>query len=153
MSNEKESVISASEAYAQPVLDDLGLELVEIQYRREGHGWVLRFFIDREDGVNIDDCAAVSRAMSAWLDVEDLIEHAYHLEVSSPGLERPLKKAEDFKRFAGRRARIKLREPRDDRRVFTGTLESALDNEIILMVDERPMRFRFDEIARARLAL
>jgi ribosome maturation factor RimP len=153
VSNGTESIIAAIEAYAEPVLDDLGLELVEIQYRREGHGWVLRFFIDKEGGVTIDDCTAVSRAMSTWLDVEDLIEQAYHLEVSSPGLERPLKKIEDFKRFAGRKARIKLREPRDDRHVFTGILESVQGNEVTLIVDENPMRFAFDEIARARLAL
>ncbi len=85
-------LVTAIAAFAEPLLADMGLELVEIQYRREGHGWILRFFIDREDGVGIDDCAKASREISARLEVEDLIDHAYTLEVSSPGLERPLKK-------------------------------------------------------------
>lgn len=153
MSNGTEGIITAIEAYAEPVLGDLGLELVKIQYRQESHGWVLRLFIDREDGVTIDDCATVSRAISTWLEVEDLIEQAYHLEVSSPGLERPLKTVEDFKRFAGRKARVKIKEPRGDQRVFTGILESVQENEIILIADGNPVHITFDEIARARLAI
>jgi len=148
-----ENIIAAIEEYAGPVLDDLGLELVEVQFRREGHGWVLRIFIDREQGVTIDDCARVSREISTWLDVEDLIEHAYHLEVSSPGLERPLKKPADYERFAGRMARIKLKEPRDNRRVFTGILGSIQENEVTLIVDDEPVHIIFEEIARARLTL
>lgn len=153
MSNRVDSIIEAIEEYAGPVLEDMGMELVEVQFRREGHGWVLRLFIDREEGVTIDDCAGVSRAISTWLDVEDLIEHAYHLEVSSPGLERPLKKPEDYERFAGRKARIKLRQPREDRRVFTGILGTVEDSDFILIVDEKPVRIAFDEIAKARLTL
>jgi len=148
-----ENIIAAIEEYAGPVLDDMGLELVEVQFRREGHGWVLRIFVDREQGVTIDDCARVSREISTWLDVEDLIEHAYHLEVSSPGLERPLKKPADYERFAGRMARIKLKEPRDNRRVFTGILESIQENEVTLIVDDEPVNITFEEIARARLTL
>lgn len=153
MSNGTDRIIAAIEAYAEPVLRELGLELVEVQYRQEGHGWVVRFFIDREGGVTLDDCATVSRAISTWLDVEDLIEHAYHLEVSSPGLERPLKKVEDFKRFAGRNARIKIKEPRDGQRVFTGILGEIQDNEFTLIVDEQPINIGFEEIAKARLLL
>ncbi|MDH3328568.1 MAG: ribosome maturation factor RimP [Desulfobulbaceae bacterium] len=153
MSIGTENIIAAIEEYAGPVLDDMGLELVEVQFRREGHGWVLRIFVDREQGVTIDDCARVSREISTWLDVEDLIEHAYHLEVSSPGLERPLKKPADYERFAGRMARIKLKEPRDNRRVFTGILESIQENEVTLIVDDEPVNITFEEIARARLTL
>lgn len=153
MSNGTDRIIAAIEAYAEPVLRELGLELVEVQYRQESHGWVVRFFVDREGGVTLDDCATVSRAISTWLDVEDLIEHAYHLEVSSPGLERPLKKVEDFKRFAGRNARIKIKEPRDGQRVFTGILGEIQDNEFTLIVDEQPINIGFEEIAKARLLL
>lgn len=153
MSDGTERIITAIEEYAVPVLDDFGLELVEVQFRREGHGWVLRLFIDSENGVTIDDCARVSREISTWLDVEDLIEHAFHLEVSSPGVERPLKKQADFERFAGRKARIKIREPREDRRVFTGILGEVSDGNITLDVDGKPVRIAFEEIARARLAL
>jgi ribosome maturation factor RimP len=153
VSNRIEGIIAEIEEYAGTVVDDLGLELVEVQFRREGHGWVLRLFIDKEEGVNIDDCARVSREISTWLDVEDLIDHQYHLEVSSPGLERPLKKPADFERFSGRKARIKLREPREDRRVYTGILDRVRENEVTLIVDGKPEHFAFEEIARARLAL
>ncbi len=153
VSNGTESIIAAIEEYAGPILDDAGLELVEIQFRREGHGWVLRIFIDKEQGVTIDDCARVSREINTWLDVEDLIEHAFHLEVSSPGLERPLKKSADYERFAGRKARIKLKELRDDRRVFIGILGPVLDNEVTLIVDDKTVCIAFEEIARARLLL
>ena len=146
-------IITAVENFAWPVLDDMGLELVEVQFRRESAGWLLRLFIDREDGVNVDDCASVSRQISAYLEVEDLIEHAYSLEVSSPGLERPLKKKEDFVRFTGRKARIKLKEPIDGQRVFFGLLGAVDENTISLLVDGQQMKIDLDVVARARLSL
>ncbi|WP_457574081.1 ribosome maturation factor RimP [Desulfolithobacter sp.] len=153
MESENNPIIQDIEAYATPLLRDMGLELVEVQYRREGHGWVVRLFIDREGGVTIDDCASVSRQLSAWLDVEDLISHAYNLEVSSPGLERPLKKREDFIRFAGRKARVKLQEPLDGRRVFTGIIDRVEEDGVVLLLDEGPVTLAFDAMARARLSL
>ena len=151
MSTGTEHELAAIEEYAVSVLERMGIELVEIQFRREGHGWVLRLYIDKEGGVIVDDCAAVSREMSTWLDVEELIEHAYHLEVSSPGLERPLKKIDDFKRFAGRKARIKLREPLNEQKVFIGTIEEVDEEKVILVADEKPVHCMFDNIAKARL--
>jgi ribosome maturation factor RimP len=146
-------IITAVESFARPVLDDMGLELVEVQFRRESAGWLLRLFIDREDGVNVDDCASVSRQISAYLEVEDLIEHAYNLEVSSLGLERPLKKKADFVRFTGRKARIKLKEPIDGQRVFIGLLGPVYENKLTLDVDDRQMEIDLDAVARARLSL
>jgi ribosome maturation factor RimP len=147
-------VVTAIEQYAEPLLRDMGLDLVEVQFRREASGWVLRLFIDREQGVSLDDCAAVSRAISTWLDVEDLIEHAYHLEVSSPGLERPLKKIEDFQRFAGKKTRIKLKEPREGQRIFIGTLGPVVGDQVSLLAEDgKQVSINFEEIARARLAL
>lgn len=131
----------------------MGMELVEIQFRREGHGWVLRLFIDKEEGVTIDDCAAVSREISAYLEVEDLINHAYHLEVSSPGLERPLRKREDFSRFAERLARIKLREPINGQRVLIGTLLGLEGETVLLEMDKETVRIDLENIAKARLTL
>jgi ribosome maturation factor RimP len=149
-------IIRATEALARPIAEELGLELVEVQFRRES-GWVLRLFIDREQGgVHVDDCAAVSRQVGAALEVEDIINHAYTLEVSSPGAERPLKRVEDFVRFAGRRIRIKLKEPVNSEYVFFGTL-TAVDAEhrqIILDADQAgPMTFAVDAVAKARLSL
>ena len=147
------SIIESVKKYAAPLSTDLGLELVEVEYRREGHGWVLRIYIDSEVGVSLDDCAAVSRAVGAYLDAEDLIEHEYHLEVSSPGAERPLTKEDDYRRFAGRKVRIKMRDPLEDRRVFTGILEGLEGESVILLVDNQPVKLDLAGIAKARLAL
>jgi len=98
-------VIDKVRDFAEGLLPTMGLELVDVQFRREGHGWVLRLFIDREEGVTVDHCADVSREIGQFLDVEDLIGHPYHLEVSSPGLERPLKSMRDFQRFVGKKAK------------------------------------------------
>ncbi len=153
MSTGSERVLAAIEEYAVSVLDSMGIELVEVQYRLEGHGWVVRLYVDREEGLTIDDCAAVSREISTWLDVEDLIEHAYHLEVSSPGLERPLKKVKDFERFAGRKARVKLRVPLNEQKVFIGIIDRVDEENVVLDVDGKPVSLLFDNIAKARLLL
>ena len=151
MNDQAGSVVGRIEAFAEPLLEDMGIELVDIEFRREGHGWVLRLYIDRQDGVTLDDCATVSREVSRYLEVEDPIEQAYHLEVSSPGLERPLKKEKDFARFSGRRARIKLLEKRDGQRVFIGTLAGMENGAVLLNTDTGVVRFMPAEIARARL--
>lgn len=147
-------LITTMQGFVEPLLAGMTMELVEIQYRREGFGWVLRFFIDKEGGVTIDDCAKVSREISAYLEVEDLLDHAYTLEVSSPGLERPLKKREDFTRFAGRLARIKLLEPMDDgQRLLIGTLRGLEEDAVALVVDGKEVMVDMNNIARARLTL
>ena len=146
-------LVATIEGFAKPLLADMGLELVEIQYRREGHGWVLRFFIDREGGVTIDDCAAASREIGARLEVEDLLDHAYTLEVSSPGLERPLKQRSDFVRYAGRLARIKLREPLAGQRVLVGTLRGLDGERVLLETEGGSLALDMNNIAKARLTL
>lgn len=146
-------LVASLEAYAGPLLADLGMELVEVQFRREGPGWVLRFFIDREGGVTVDDCATVSREISAYLEAEDCIDHAYVLEVSSPGLERPLKRPQDFIRFAGRRVRVRLREDLGHGKVVLGTLLGLEDDAMVLLVEQTKLVVRQEQIARARLSL
>lgn len=149
-----EFVIEEISKYAASLLPSMGLELVEVQFRREGHGWVLRIFIDSEQGITIDHCADVSREISAYLDVEDLIDYQYNLEVSSPGLERPLKSLMDFERYMGKKARVKLREPIDGQKVQIGIIEQVIDNEIELeLEDGKKVRFSFDSINKARLSL
>ena len=146
-------IIARVEDFIVPLLTDMDIELVDIEFRREGHGWVLRLFIDHSGGVTLENCTRVSREVSSYLEVEDPIEHAYHLEVSSPGLERPLKKERDFIRFSGRMARIKLREKRNDQRVFIGKLQGMENEEVLLDVDGRIESFLPADIARARLIL
>ena len=148
-----DALITRLEAFAAPLLTDLGMELVEVQFRRAGQGWVLRFFIDKEGGITVDDCAAVSREVSAYLEVEDCIDHAYVLEVSSPGLERPLKKPQDFTRFTGRRVRIKLRQDSGMGKVLIGTLLGLEGDEIVLLVDQTKLTLHREQISRARLTL
>jgi ribosome maturation factor RimP len=146
-------LIATIQGFAEPLLAEMGMELVDVEYRREGHGWVLRFFIDKEGGVGIDDCAKVSREISAYLEVEDLVPNAYHLEVSSPGLERPIKKKEDFLRFADRRVRIKLRQPLGDQRVLIGTLCGLEGNTVVLALENEKVCIDMENISKARLTL
>jgi len=153
VSDQAVNIIERVEEFISPLLTDMGIELVEIQFRREGHGWVLRLFIDRQGGVTLENCTAVSREVSRYLEVEDPIEQAYHLEVSSPGLERPLKKKDDFIRFAGRRARVKMQEKIDDQRVFIGTLKGVEEDDVVLSIDGQLHYFPLAGISRARLIL
>ncbi|PIE57166.1 MAG: ribosome maturation factor RimP [Desulfobulbus propionicus] len=129
------------------------MELVDVEYRREGQGWVLRLFIDKEGGVTVDDCATVSREVSRFLDVEDSIDHAFSLEVSSPGLERPLKKDADFLRFAGRKIRLRLRDATGPDRVLVGILEGMEDARVVLTVEGHRRSVAKEQIAKARLVL
>lgn len=107
---------------AEPIAADLGMEVVEVEFRRESGGWALRLYLDKPGGVTLDDCAAMSRELSAVLDVEDPIAPPYHLEVSSPGATRPLRTDHDLERFRGRRVRISTYEKIGDRKTFIGAL-------------------------------
>ena len=140
---------------AAPVVEGAGLELVDVTYA-EGHGRaVLRVFIDKPGGVTgvtIDDCAKVSRELGAVLDVDDTLSTRYSLEVSSPGLDRVLKKEKDFLRFSGREVKIRTREPRDDRRNFKGLIQ-GVENGGVVIVDSagRRVAIPLEDIERANL--
>lgn len=149
-----EFIVERVEEFANSLLPSMGLELVEVQFRREGHGWVLRLFIDGEQGITVDHCADVSRELSNYLDMEDLIDYPYNLEVSSPGLERPLKTMAAVERFTGKKARFKLREPIREQKVFIGIINQVNDNEIeLLLEDNTTVQFDFDLVRKARLSL
>lgn len=149
-----ELVVTRVKAFAESLLPSMGLELVDIQFRPEGHGWVLRLFIDRPEGVSLDDCSRVSREVGDFLDVEDLIIHAYHLEVSSPGLERVLRDIDDVRRQIGKKAKIKLREDVAGQRVLIGQI-TGVDGQTVGLVLEDGMECRvaWDQIRKARLSL
>jgi ribosome maturation factor RimP len=129
----------------------LGYELVELEFHPQGRGGLLRVYIDKDGGVTVDDCEAVSRQVSAVLDVEDPIPGAYTLEVSSPGLDRPLRKAADYARFAGEQARIELMLPLSGRRRFQGTLKGCEADEVSIEVDGELHRLPLSGISKARL--
>ena len=141
------------EAVALPVLEELGLELVEMQFRREQNGWVLRLIIDKQDGVGLDDCATASREISQLLDIEDFIDQAYKLEVSSPGLDRPLKSMADFQRYIGRKARIKTIESIAGEHVFIGKIQQTEGETIILEVGPKEVTIPFSQVSKARLEI
>lgn len=132
------SVTDKIEHLIQPILDDLGYELVDIEFQREQRGWTLRIYLDKEGGITLDDCSEASREISTLLDVEDVIASAYQLEVSSPGIERPLKKLSDFDRFAGSPVKIKTIEALDPdqsgkrRRTFKGVVEEVAGSRVVL---------------------
>jgi ribosome maturation factor RimP len=118
-----------------PLLDAEGFSLVDVEYKRERGGWILRVFIDKEGGVTLDDCARVSREFGQLLDVEDIIPTSYQLEVSSPGLDRPLKKEEDFVKYSGRKVRIKTKEQVSGRRNFKGALLGCTEGKVMVKVE------------------
>ncbi len=140
-------------AVALPVLEEMGLELVEVQYRREQSGWVLRLIIDKQEGISLEDCAAVSREISQLLDIEDFVDQAYNLEVSSPGLNRPLKSMADFERFTGRKVKIKTIEPIAGEHVFIGRIKKTEGETIILEIGRKEVTMPFSQVARARLEI
>jgi len=135
-----------------PVVDQLGLELVEITLRVEGGRWILRVTIDREDGVQVHHCTAVSRELSVHMDVEDLIPVKYYLEVSSPGLDRPLKDESDFERFKGRLVKIKTTRSISGRKKINGTIEGIEDGVVcVLLEDDIRLEVPVEDISSARL--
>ena len=146
-----ETVIERVEAVALPVLEESGLELVDVQYRREQNGWILRLIIDKQDGLNLNDCAAVSREISQLLDIENFIDQAYNLEVTSPGLDRPLKSIAEFERFVGRKAKIKTIDPIAGEHVFIGKINRTEGESIVLEVGTKEVTILFSQVAKARL--
>ena len=139
-------------ALIEPLLARLGYELIELEYVPARGRGALRLFIDRPEGIGLDDCERVSHEVSALLDVEDPIPGAYTLEVSSPGDDRVLRTRAHFDRFVGSRVHVELLAPRAGRRRYTGTLRSVADDGVVLEVDRDSVNVLFREIGRARLA-
>jgi ribosome maturation factor RimP len=136
----------------EPVIESMGYELVGVEYNAAGNHGTLRVFIDREEGVNIDDCAAISHQVSGILDVEEPIKQAYDLEVSSPGIDRPLFKLADFERFSGSIAKIKLAVGLEGRKNFKGRLQGVVDSKLVAIeVDGERFDLPYADIARANL--
>jgi len=152
-------VVGQIRTMASRVAESYGLEIFDVQFRREAHGMVLRIQIDRpgpagtaDESVSVDDCANVSRDLSAMLDVEDVVPSQYTLEVSSPGLDRPLRRAEDYQRFVGRRAKLVVRQAVDGQKFFRGTLGGIDAGDVLIDADDRKRhRVPLGVITRANL--
>ncbi len=139
------------EELAETLVISEGMELVDLEYRRQGPRWVLRLFIDKEGGVTVDDCANISRQLGDLLDVKDVVPQAYVLEVSSPGLNRPIKKKEDFHRFAGRKIQLHLVSPLDGRRKIVGDLVGIENEKVIVAAVEGRCSIALEDIDKANL--
>ena len=136
---------------AAPVVEQAGCSLWDVEYVKEAGEWFLRVYIDKEGGVSIDDCEAVSRPLSDLLDEADPIEGSYTFEVSSAGADRVLKKPEHFARFQGQEVEVKLYRPRDGQKDFVGMLQSWRDGDVTLDVGGEPITFEKKGIALVRL--
>ncbi|MBQ9608621.1 MAG: ribosome maturation factor RimP [Lachnospiraceae bacterium] len=135
-----------------PIIEENSFELVDVEYVKEGADYYLRVYADKEGGINIDDCVLISRALEAKLDEEDRIENAYILEVSSPGLTRPLKKDKDFKRSIGKKVDIKLFTKIDGVKELTGVLEDFNDEDISVTYNDELINIKRKDISMIRLA-
>ncbi|WP_100404450.1 ribosome maturation factor RimP [Bacillus solitudinis] len=140
-----------------PILDELELELVDVEFKKEGPNWFLRIFIDSDSGVDLEDCGKVSEKLSEQMDKLDPIQQAYFLEVSSPGAERPLKKDADFKKSVGRNIHVTTYEPIDGEKAFEGVLQSfdgeAISIEVKIKTRKKVFTIPIDKVASARLAI
>ena len=135
----------------QPLVEDLGYEFVGLEYNSNPKHSVLRIYIDHENGVGIDDCETVSRETAALLDVKDPIRSQYNLEVSSPGLDRPLFKAEQYRQFAGCTAKVNLFAPQNGRRKFSGPILGADETSVSIEQDGSEVSLDLNNIVKARL--
>jgi ribosome maturation factor RimP len=135
----------------EPVVAGLGCELWGVEYFTQGRGALLRVYIDKADGVGVDDCERVSRQVSSVLDVEDPIRSEYTLEVSSPGMDRPLFKLAQFQESIGERVALRLRQPFEGRRKFTGLLKGIENDEVVLEVDNEEYVLPFELIDKANV--
>lgn len=136
----------------EPVLTDMGYELVELQLRNEQIGLVLRVILHKEGGISLDDCATVSRTIGHLLEVEDPIGKAYHLEVSSPGLDRPLTTARDFARNMGQKVTIKSM-VREEMRNVTGLIAGVDEKKVTITVDGAPEQIVLTDVVKAKLVI
>lgn len=136
-----------------PIAEENGVEIYDVEYVKEGGEWYLRAYIDREDGVNIQDCENVSRKLSDRLDEEDFIEEAYILEVSSPGLGRPLKKDRHLEKSLGKEVELRLYRPQEKQKEFEGILKAYDKDSVTLEIQEEERKFAKSDIALIRLAL
>lgn len=153
----KERVTDIVERLAEPIVREAGVELVDVEYKKEGANWYLRVFIDKPEGIDIDDCSRVSEQLSDRLDEVDPIPNAYFLEVSSPGAERPLKKPSDFERAVGEFVHISLYEPLNGKKSFEGILLEYSEESLTLSYNAKGVmknvQIPTEKIAAARLAV
>lgn len=151
--SKRETYEQKTEEILIPIVDELGFELVDVEYVKEGSTWYLRTYIDKPGGITIDDCEVVSRRLSDILDEKDYIDEAYIMEVSSPGLGRPLKKEKDFKRSLGEEVEIRTYRMINKQKEFTGILTAYDEKTVTIELEDETLKtFEKGDIALIRLA-
>ena len=153
MMSKREEDESKTEALVMPLIEQNHFELVDVEYVKEGSNWYLRVYIDKENGINVDDCELISRALSDLLDEHDYIDDAYILEVSSPGLTRPLKKDKDLARSIGKDVEFKLFKAVDKQKEFEGILQGYDDDQVTILEEGIEKKYNRKEIALIRQAI
>lgn len=148
---DKVAHLETIETLVRPVLGSMGYQLVERELVVDMGRLILRLYIDKEGGVTLEDCSAASRAISAHLDVEDPIPGKYDLEISSPGVERPLRYVEDFERFKGETVKLRTKEPMNNRQNYRGTLKGCDGANIYMTVDGQEFTIPFSALLKARI--
>lgn len=149
----KDKIETIVSQMVQPIASELNLEFVDVEFVKEGANWYLRVYLDKPGGLEIDDCQAVSQRLSDLLDEKDPITQAYFLEVSSPGLERPLKKPQDFEKFQGQLVTVTTYVPIDGQKSFTGNLNGLIDNNIVITVKGEKISIPKDKMASTKLTV
>jgi ribosome maturation factor RimP len=150
--SEAERIVKEVSRIAESLLPEFGMEMVDVEFRFERGRWTLRVYIDKDGGVTVDDCASVSRELGDVVEAESIINNAYVLEVSSPGLDRPLRKEQDFIRSIGKLIAIEMARPVSQRRKFTGRLAHVEDGTVRILVDDADLfELPLDGIKRARI--
>lgn len=139
------------EDICKTAVENLGYDLVDLEFRKEGQRWVLRVFIDHLEGIGLDDCEKVSRVLSSELDENDPISHKYILEVSSPGLDRPLKREKDFERFKGHQVKIKTYTPFEGKKTIKGSLVGLEDSNIVVVSEGEEKKIPRSQVSIVRL--
>ncbi|OPY59079.1 MAG: Ribosome maturation factor RimP [Pelotomaculum sp. PtaU1.Bin035] len=145
-------IIKFIQQMASPIVQEAGIELVDVEFLKEGGRWYLRIFIDKPGGISHEDCRFVSVKIDRLLEEKDPIPHSYILEVSSPGIERPLKRPDDFNRFVGRLVNITTYVPLDGRKKFNGRLKGMRMSNVVLDMEGLEMFIPIEQVASARLA-
>jgi ribosome maturation factor RimP len=149
----KGSVTESIEELVTPITNENHLELVDVEYKKEGKNWFLRVYIDKEGGVTVEDCTRVSRQIEDLIEVEEAVPSSYILEVSSPGLDRPLKREEDFLRYKGKRAHVTTYTPIHQQKNFKGTIQDFQKDVLFLEIDHEHVEIPKKQIAKARLEI
>lgn len=151
MPNNNLSIAEQVANFIEPILEDMRFELVDLEYLSKYGKWVLRIYIDKEGGVTIDDCAMVSRELGDLIDIKDIIQHEYILEVSSPGVDRPLKKEKDFTRMINKKIKVKMVNMINGRRNYIGYLKSFQNKTLYLEIDGELIPLPWSGIEKANL--